>query len=303
MKLRSSLVIGGFFLGLATALVITSRPAVAASASQHITMSPTGTEISVDPGGTYEGRATVVNQGSDNFAATISIAGYQTKNLTYDPVFKPIDGAPDVTKWITIDSGTDFKNVKPHQVLDIRYTLRVPEDTPPGGYYAVLFATAVPVATPDQGVIHRNQVGNILYITVDGPMTRSGSVSAEPVSPISFGGPVIFPAVVANTGTVHFKTTYRVHVTSLFGDSVFTSATPAYVLPHTKRAVQAEWRPDSPFGVYKVVRTSTLPSGEKKLADSWVVVINPLLLVGVVLLIIAVILWLVTRRKKRQRRK
>lgn len=299
MSIRRTFLVGGLLLFVAVGTLLTN--VVANAASQHITMSPSSTDVIVDPGETYRGKATLVNQGDDSFSASVSVSPYRVKNYTYNPEFKPIDGAADPTKWITITNPTDQVEMTPRKTVDVQYTLSVPEGTPAGGYYAVLFGTSTPLKSEGQGVIRHNKVGNILYITVGGAVKQEGAIKAEPVSTFSFGGEVKIPAEISNTGGVHFKSTYKVKITSVFGGEVFSSDMPGYVLPQTKRNFSTAWSPDTPFGAYKISRSAQLPSGEVKVADSWVIVMNPALLVGLVLILLAAFAWVIGRKKSRRR--
>lgn len=312
MKLQRFVVAGGLLFAMAFAaggLTLGATGAAAkspndSSVNQYITMSPATTDITINPGDSYEGKATLLNQGGDSFSAQLSVSSYQTKDLTYDPVFEPIKGAPDVTKWLKFTTDTDIKDMKPGSRTEIRYTLDVPENTPAGGYYAVLFGTSSPSKEAEaQGVAKRNRVGNILYITVRGDLKEAGNIEAEAVPAFSFGGKIDLRAILENTGSTHFRSHYKVAATSLFGGTAHSSDTPFYVLPHTKRAITSEWQASAPFGIYKVSRSATLPSGEVKLADTWVVVVSPLLLIGVGLLLVALVLLLMTKRKKGLRRR
>lgn len=259
-------------LSLMGALVIV--PATFAAAPQNITMSPSSSLVSVKAGETTTKSFTIVNSGDSEFAVAASVSPYHVEGVNYDPQFSQLPGTVDAAAWVTLKQ-TKF-TLAPHAVNEVSYSVHAPAGTPPGGYYAVVFAQTD--TTPDagtQGVVLHNRVGNILYITVEGPVHDSGKIEDVHLPSIIIGTAVTIGTKVSNTGGIHFLSTFKTQVTSFTGHKAFVSTIDRYVLPQTTREVPTTWMPSSIIGYYKVSRSATVAGTEKSLPDTWIVVIKP----------------------------
>lgn len=269
------LFIGGLLAVAAVGLGVVT-PVLAEQTNQYITLTPSSAELSLAPGKSIDGQVAIVNQGSGAFDVALSTAPYHVApdDVTYDPQFEPLDGKVNASQWVSLQ--TDSKqNIKPNDVVDVKYTVSVPASTAPGGYYAVVFAETTPTNMPEGGVVAHNRVGQILYITVEGAVQESGELENNDVTAFTVGTNVNSSSIIKNTGGKHFKTAYTTTVHSLFGKEVFTETKDAYVLPQTKRKVAANWNTSALVGIYKVSRSATLPSGTVTLPDVWVFTVQP----------------------------
>lgn len=276
-------------------------PGIAAAdeGGQHITITPSSAELSIAPGQTASNSVIVVNQGQDSFKVNASVAPYHVKGINYDPQFTPLPGTVDASKWVHLDT-TQLPVLSPGQLVHLGYTVSVPAGTAPGGYYAVVFAETSPVKN-NSGVVAHNRVGEILYMTVKGPVRMSGNVLPGSLSHFSFTGSIPVALLVRNTGGVHFKTTVTVSVKNIFGKEVYKQAATRYVLPQTERNIVLTWNDHVPLGLYHVQRQATIPSGTVHLPGTWVFIVQPWLIVLVIIaLVVLLAVWL---RKKRERRK
>lgn len=287
---------------LSTALLIISLQSVHAEPNsvRDITMSPSSTEISVAPGASATKSFGVINGGNDDYAMTTSVAPYHVQNETYSPQFTQLPGTTNVANWIHLEILQS--KVPAHQMITVPYTVNVPEGTAPGGYYAVLFAETSSKETG--GVIPHNRVGSILYITVTGPVKKSGTLGAVSIPRVIFGSQVSIGMRIGNTGGVHFLSTSTVVVKDLFGKQVYHATLSRYVLPQTERLVTTTWAASAPMGIYTVSRSADVAGTHQVLPDQRIMVVQPWLamLVGVILLLIIVILparrWYVERHTK-----
>ena len=125
-------------LGLFAFLIIPFNTVHAQTPSQAISLSPATTQVSIDPGKSASDKIEVINTGDDSFNVTFSVAPYYVTGQNYDPHFTQLPGTVDASKWITITSTK--ATLESHKVLAENYTISVPANTAPGGYYAVIFA-------------------------------------------------------------------------------------------------------------------------------------------------------------------
>lgn len=266
--------------------------------SQHITITPVSNDIKARPGGTSGGSLTVLNQGSDSFNATVTASPYRVEGDQYDPKYTRLDGTTDASEWVDFTSDTKAL-LSPNGVLYIKYNVSVPATTQPGGYYAVIFAETNPVKKPDQGVIAHNRVGHILYITVEGDVKNEGSVVRSSLPFIVTGDKLEVPIKVKNSGGVHFKSSTRVVIKDILGNTVLDESQERYVLPQTQREFTFDWKIGLPIGIYKVERTAGVLGSQQSLEVATVVVAHPLTIIGGLILITGFIYLIFHRKKSR----
>lgn len=273
-----------------------------ANTSQNVTMSPASTLISLKPGQTVEKSLQILNSGGDSYSVTTEPFPYSVKGLEYNPQFVQLPGTTETTSWIKIL--TPPATIAPQKSTTINYSVTIPQGTAPGGYYAVLFAETRPVdQAAGTGVVPRNRVGNILYITVEGPVKLSGDVKAEPVGGFHYQANIPVGFKVSNTGGVHFQATTNVSIKSITGKELYKANLERYVLPQTEREISVNWAPPAPIGIYTVSRSAVVAGTNRSLPDERIIYIQPWVIVFGVVLIVAIILFFTTKASGRRKTK
>jgi hypothetical protein len=281
-------------------LPLTQVKAATSISSYSITMTPSSAEIHAPPGGITHSNFTVINEGKSGYTIALSVTPYHVKGENYDPQFSLLPGTTDASKWVSI-TGPRLQTLAPRMPQTIAYSLSVPAGTPPGGYYAVVFAETEPPA--GSGIIAHNRVGDILYITVDGPVVQRGSLQAQAVPPIFLGSSLPLGVVVRNTGGLHFLTSVSIKATSVLSNHVALSANlQRYVLPGTQRLVSISWAHLPLFGVYNITRTATIAGAIQSLPAQWIVIIQPWLAALIVVLVVGTVALGGTAFSRRRRR-
>jgi hypothetical protein len=289
-------------LGVAIGIAFLSTPAAFAQSttSQNITMSPASTLLSAKAGTTVTKSFEILNSGGDSYDIVTSAAPYRVTGLEYSPNFTQLPGTTETSNWIKIANPSTV--VGPQKAATINYSVTVPKNTAPGGYYAVLFAETRPnTETQGTGVVPRNRVGNILYITVEGPVETAGEAAIDSVSGFNYKTSIPLGFTVSNTGGIHFETTIKSVVKSITGKEVFSASIERYVLPQTKRYIAADWTPTSPIGYYTVSRSAIVAGKEKSFPDEKVLYIQPWVAVAVLALIASVIFYFASRASQRRK--
>lgn len=287
------------FLGIA----FVSSPAHAqANTSQNITMSPASTLLSIKPGETVTKKFQILNTGGDAFDIVTSASPYHVSGLEYTPGFTQLPGTSDTASWISINNPQ--ATVGPQKSMDINYTVTVPAGTAPGGYYAVLFAETRPADTSEMsGVVPRNRVGNILYITVEGPVENGGNVETQSVAGFQYRSSIPVGFTVSNTGGVHFESTLTVSIKGLAGKELYNAKIERFILPQTERSIPINWMPSSPFGIYTITRSAIVAGENKALPSETFLYVQPWVIIAVIALIVCVILFLKNQAAHRRKNK
>jgi len=290
-----------FFIGIAlVALGQTSSVSAHAESVQNkaITLSPASTEIAVDPGATTTKSMDIINSGSDAFGVEISSSPYYVSGLDYDPHFTQLPGTVDASAWVHLSNTK--ANVAGNGTLSVPYTVTVPQGTPPGGYYAVLFAETSSDESKN-GVVSHNRVGDILYITVNGTIKSGGKITGSSLPKIGFIGSIPITTKISNTGGVHFVTKAVYTITDMTGKQVYSATTERYVLPQTERQITSSWTPQALFGIFTIHRSATIAGNQQTLPDEKIIIINPWVFV-IVAFLLGVLIGVPYQRARQRRR-
>lgn len=276
--------------GLSLLFIFTSSASASSIAPQDIEIAPSSVELSAPPGGTAQGSITVINGGSSSFNVSLYADPYYVTGINYNPTFMLLPGKTDASKWVQI-SGPTSASIAPNDQSDtVNYSLHVPVGTAPGGYYAVLFAETQP--SNSGGVSSHSRVGDILYITVQGPVTQSGHLLAVKMPKIVFGSSLPLTTEVSDTGGLHFITTANFDlINAITKHPVFSASLPRYVLPQTIRKISTNVVHTPLIGLYKIEVNASILGKTQSLPNQWVLIIHPVALVFIPILVILIIIY------------
>lgn len=265
--------------------------------SQGITMTPSSTQITLEPSISATRSFKVINAGTDGFKVDVSVSPYRVEGVNYDPQFTQLPGTKTPTDWITL--AADKAVINAGKTVEVNYTVSVPPGTAPGGYYAVVFAETSPLQQSGNGVVPHNRVGNVLYITVKGAVEKTGELKPADLAHFATHTTVPIGVKVSNTGGVHFISTATFEVTNIFGKKVYSASLERFVLPQTERLISSDWRPSSPIGLYHVNRSAIVADSVQTLPSRWIIVIHPWFLVASFVLLGLIVLYVLTLHRTR----
>lgn len=256
------------------------------SGAQGITLSPASTQLTVPAGTAIQGSFEVVNSGEESYTVNLSVAPYRIEGVDYTPQFTQLPGTVETASWVSIAGSSAQLN--PHALARFNYTVSVPDNAAPGGYYAILFAETSPDETDENsGIIPHNRVGSILYITVPGEVTTSGNLTAEPSSLFVIQPNIPTGVKVSNTGGVHFVSEVTFTIRGITDKQLYQETFERYILPQTERRISTNWTPPYPIGIYSIERSAVIAGAVQTLPKQWVIYAQPWL-VGLTLVIVAV---------------
>lgn len=238
------------FLALLIAFISTfflTTPLHAQSSALGLTVSPLRAELSISPGTVQKQALRVSNVTDTSMSVQLTNEEFSVINPDYDYSFNEDSAIQD---WVRFSQTT--VELEPGESKVISYDIAVPLGTEPGGTYISIFASND--LEKDLGAISsRQRIGILLYITVDGDVTRAGNLLSLS-HPWIVGGPSDWSVSVQNQGTAHFRSRYSAELFTLFGNNpVAKMEGDALVLPGTVRRV-TESLPVPEFpGIYKAV--------------------------------------------------
>jgi hypothetical protein len=276
--------------------------ASAASSIQKITITPTAIHEMLKPNSVTHGAFAVTNGGKGSLVFNLSAAPYSVKNYTYDPVFIPIPGRPNVASWISFSKtqGT----LQPNQSVEVDYTVTVPQNTPPGGYYAVAFAeTPIQSASNLAGINLYQRVGYIFYIQIPGPAQKTGGVSGWDVKFLQQQS-LTSTLFIEDSGSLDYMSAVHVNVQDIFGATKYSFNGQKVILPQTIRKVALNWGGAPPIAFFKIKGSVTVFGQSHNLPTKYVLVMSNYVRVIVAAILFVVIILPVVRyliRRKRSR--
>ncbi len=263
---------------------------VSAAGAHSLSVAPSITDVSLDPGTTVTKRVTIANQGEKGFTLKLSVKPYSIINDQYEASFEPVKGRTLVSDWVSYNN-PEVNEVKSGKYVDVDLSISVPAGTPAGGYSAVLLAESSISQGVSTGIVAKNRIGHIMYINVKGDVERKGQVLASQLPLFSFGGDQVVTFTTSNFGGTNEKAKVDVYVQDMFGRRISGQLVERYVLPGTKRHIDTSWTPQGIFGVYNVTSSHTFAGQSSTDLSQWIVIVHPIFLVAAVIAILASV-WL-----------
>lgn len=273
----------------------------------HIQASPASLELDLEPGKTVTAEFQVQNIGKKKFKYELSTAPYAVSGEEYSVELNKDTKYTDVAKWVSFSQ--DEGEIEPGQSSTVTAIVKVPDDVPEGGQYAVILARMIEGddengAADESNVRMYNQVGILLYSkNVAGNTRLEGSIIENKVPSFMFAPPISATSIVENTGNVHADATYILQVFPFFGgEEVYTNEENPEkhtILPETRRLNTITWEGAPQLGIFKIKQTVKFL--DQTSVTEKVLFICPIWFLLIVLAIIfLVIFWIVTRVRGRK---
>lgn len=263
---------------------------------------PGRAEITVEPGQTVTRELLVTNRVSEERTfklEIVDVAGTSDGSAALQ-LIEGERGPYSVLDYVSFQEDTVTLGLG--ERARIPYTVTVPADAEPGGFYGSILVSTVRAGArdtvntaPQNPIIAR--VGSHVFITVNGEQQVGGStidLTTIPSAAWYSSGPLTFGIAYENTGSVHVNPYGQLSITNLLGQEVgYIELEPWFVLPQSIRTREVDWDRDFLFGRYTA--EATINRGYDDILDTvevtfWVLPWQILLLVfGSVALVVFVI--------------
>jgi len=259
---------------------------------RDLTLAPLRTELSVAPGTSVEGVMKMTNRTSANMEVKLSSEVFNVINEQYDYAF---DKDSETAKWIRFSE--DAVKLSPGEERSVDYQLAAPLKAEPGGRYISLFASA-DTQSDVASVPSRQRVASLLYVTVQGDVSRTGQFLGLEVPWFTSKDPS-WSTRIRNSGTTHFRSRYSVEMKSLSGQIVSEQREDALILPGTVRLVSDTLQMPKLPGLYRIDYKIGLGDSPSHRETKWMIYSPPLAtaLVVAVIVISAVAIHIAMRRR------
>ncbi len=199
-------------------------------------------EMEVEPGQKQSGLVKVYNETNQDLYLTASIESFVAGNESGQPIYIPLDQQKSFLSWFTL--AQKEITLKPRQVALIPFTVLVPAEAVPGGYYAVIFWQTAPSQKGQVGIA--SKVGTLAFLKVKGEVVEQGELlefKTKPDRNYFFSLPVNFLIRFENLGNVHLKPTGEIKLTNWLGQTKILAVNNQQrnVLPHSIRQFEIIW--------------------------------------------------------------
>lgn len=247
---------------LALVLAPSWRPVCAADG---LKISPLRIEELVNPGEALKRSIRVTNE-SDAFKIFFPLVmDFQAEDETGKAkLIEPgsVEGS-FMSAWVDISKeGIDFG---PGEEKEIPFTINVPKEIGPGGYYgAILFGTEPPkidLETNEEkgaAISVAQQTGALVLLQVAGQVDERAEVRDFTTDKEVYATPfkVNFNTRIENFGNVHIRPVGVIEINNMFGKKIavlHVNERGNNILPKTKRKFENLWTSDLGFGRYEAV--------------------------------------------------
>jgi hypothetical protein len=225
--------------------------------AKALTVSPPILEIAGDPGATISGSIKLFNERNTAETFFTSFENFEPSDDAGTPKFV---GAQDgLATWL---STTGSVTLAPQERIEVPFTLDIPADVDPGGYFAAIFFGAQPPVAEGGVVSIGGRLGVLTLLRVNGDIPEEGGVlSYNTVESRKFYTipPVQFEYRFSNDGGDRVVPRGDIEIKNTFGkvrDIINANISEGSVLPDSARRFKPFWNPDAtkPDGFVETVK-------------------------------------------------
>lgn len=210
-----------------------------------LTVSPVKMEITGDPGQTVRGELILTNEQSEAKTFYTSTNNFEARGETGAPFFLP--ERTGLATWIKIQ---DLVSIKPMEEKKIPFSVQIPKNTAPGGYFAaILWGTNPPKNKEGGQVSVGGKLGVLVMLKVSGAVKEGGGL-------LEFGTkdeqrffssiPVTLAYRFNNTGGDRVVPRGQITIDNFgFGsETIAANEKQSSVLPNSARKIEVTWGKD-----------------------------------------------------------
>lgn len=207
------------------------------ASSKDLTIAPLRSERTVSAGEKTTGRFTLTNETDKPLDIELSVQQFTVRNYSYDYVFHNPD-----KKWLSFADNTI--QLPPKSSKAINYTITVPTDAASGGHY---FSMIAGTTVKGSGLPITVQLGSLLYLTVDGSVTKSAQLEGADIAFLQTGRDIPYRFDVRGTGNTHFTADFFAQM-----DAADKTSETHFLLPGTVRRIEGSLQAPLWPGLYSV---------------------------------------------------
>ena len=294
----------------------------AASNEVTIAITPSIMEELVKPGDILSKQVTLTNKSDKEITFYAALKDFKAAAGDESGRAQLIDPGSEagnyISSWVNISG--DGITLAPGQSQSVPFTIDVPDNTGPGGYYgAIVFGTQAPKTKPgeaDKGAAIgvAQQVTSLILLQIAGTADERADIREFKSDKGFYNTPfkVNFSTKIQNLGNVHVKPAGEIDITNMFNKKVASltgNETGGNILPASTRLFTNTWQDGIGFGRYQAVLSLSYGTpadqggeGMKSLTMFWyfwIIPVKILVYIGISLLILALLFIIFLRVYRR----
>lgn len=232
---------------------------------EALTVSPVLAELKAEPGQQLRTTFILTNEERDTKTFYLSAQNFSAKDESGTPQFSP--KKEGLAAWAQLPQ---VITLGPKEQKEVTYTVSIPANAEPGGYFASIFASTLPPEEQSNGDISLgSKVGMLVLLRVGGAITESVDIvefETKNKQALFLSLPVDFYFRFQNSGQSWVKPVGDVVVENIFSQtSAIIPANPdgSNVLPKSIRRYEVSWLERGQEGVQSLhsERPEPLPAG------------------------------------------
>ncbi|MEX0931669.1 MAG: LytR C-terminal domain-containing protein [Candidatus Paceibacterota bacterium] len=279
--------------------------------SLSLSVTPPLFQLSITPGEYWASSVKVVNSNPYPLTVRAEVVMFDASGETGNAKFLPVLGSEGTGKtlaeWVTLESERIV--IPPERSGSVPFTVRIPEDAPPGGHYAAILigneSEANPADGPQIGV--SSFVSSLLFVKIAGDIEESGMIREFTSNKSLYQRPeASFSLRFENKGNVHLLPQGEITIYNMWGKKrgvvpINQQTDFGNVLPKSIRKFDFSWtgeRNPLEVGRYKAIATLTYGQEERQsvyaTAYFYVIPVVPvLILLASLIVVILFISWVI----------
>jgi len=273
---------------------------------------PLKLEMPVSPGESLTEEIKILNQGSELLNIRTYVMDYEIDENNEFTFFPPGYESYSAASWISLDKADFSISTGEEETLEV--TMTIPEETEPGGHFAIIFFESVGSIEPGKsGVVVQGRIGTVVLQSSPGEEKEEGYIKSFTIPKYFFPKsrsllwgerePLPWEMVFHNSGNVHLNIENTIDFLNWRGKSVHkTEPQRITTLPNTDRKLKGEWEEMPAIGRFTAICKVAYVQGklETKTISFYIIPIKTLIIIGIALVLL--ILLIVFIYKLGQRR-
>lgn len=267
---------------------------VCADDALSLTITPPFFQLTIGPGEFWASNIKITNSNPYDLALYATVMNFQAEGEGGQGQFFPVaeneTGNASLARWVDVTKEPIF--VPQGQSMEMPFSVRIPADAEPGGYYAAILIGTQPGQYEGRGPVVKvaSMVSSLLFVRIKGAVREDGFIREFIAEKSFYQTPKVdFKLRFENIGNVHLKPRGEAVIYNMWGkekgkiplnqDSEFGN-----VLPQTTREFNFSWDGEESIfeiGRYKALAVLTFGQDARQNVSYinyfWIIPVKPLL--------------------------